>query len=159
MPNNIIKKLQDRYLNKPKLIKFGNQTVSHIVKDYSPITRKYTVELKWNINPNLLNDCAKILLGEHDFTSFCKTTAEIKNKICMIHEAYWKDTREKYIFSIRANRFLQHMVRYLVGTMLEVARGKYALEDFVDLVYGNQTKVVVVRALAKGLFLKKVNYD
>ena len=131
----------------------------HLVKSYSPITRRFAAELKWDINYILLNDCAEILSGEHDFTAFCKATAEVENKICTIYEAEWKDTEGKYIFSIRANRFLQHMVRYLVGTMLEVARGRYEVENFQNLVDNSQSEDVVVRAAAKGLFLKKVYYD
>jgi len=131
----------------------------YLVKSYSTITRKYAAELQWDINPNLLIDCANILQGENDFTSFCKATAEVENKICTIYKAEWEDMGEKYIFRIRANRFLQHMVRYLVGTMLEVARGRYEVRDFKDLMDGIQTEAVVVRAPAQGLFLKKVYYD
>ena len=131
----------------------------HLVKNYSPITRKYTAGLKWDINQKLLDNCAEILLGEHDFTSFCKATAEVENKICNIYEAEWEDTEEKYIFRIQANRFLQHMVRYLVGTILEVARGRYEVRDFNNLVNASQTEAVVVKAPAQGLFLKKVYYD
>ena len=131
----------------------------HLVTNYSTITRKYAAEIKWDLNKKLLNDCAAILLGTHDFTSFCKATAEVENKICIINEVEWKDTGEKYIFRIQANRFLQHMVRYLVGTMLEVARGRYELRDFIDLVNRSQTEAVVVRAPAQGLFLIKVYYD
>ena len=131
----------------------------HLMKNYSPITRKYAAELKWDINSTLLYDCAKILPGEHDFTSFCKATAEVENKICTIYLVEWKDMEEEYIFRIRANRFLQHMVRYLVGTMLEVARGRYLVKDFQNLIVKGKTKAVVVRAPSKGLFLKKVYYE
>ena len=131
----------------------------HLVKNYSPITRKYAAELKLDFNQDLLNDCTEILLGEHDFTSFCKATAEVENKICTIYEAEWKDMGEKYIFSIRANRFLHHMVRYLMGTMLEVAQGRYKMGDFIDLMDNRQTDSVVSRAPAHGLFLKKVYYE
>ena len=55
--------------------------------------------------------------------------------------------------------FLQHMVRYLVGTMLEVSRSRYELSDFKALINGSETAAIVVRAHAKGLFLKKVYYD
>ena len=99
------------------------------------------------------------MLGEHDFTSFCKATAEVENKICTIYEAEWKDMGKKYVFRIRANRFLHHMVRYLVGTMLEVVQGRYKVRDFKDLVDGSQTESVVSRAPAHGLFLKKVYYE
>ena len=51
------------------------------------------------------------------------------------------------------------MVRYLIGTMLEVSRGRYGVRDFKGLVAGNHTEAVVVKAPAQGLFLKKVYYD
>mgnify|MGYP001495762072 FL=1 len=57
----------------------------HLVKIYSPITRRYAVELKWDINYILLNECAEILSGEHDFTAFCKATAEVEKKTCKIY--------------------------------------------------------------------------
>ncbi len=63
------------------------------------------------------------------------------------------------IFRIKANRFLQHMVRYLVGTMLEVARGRFTLKDFQCLLNSVDTEAIIVRAPAKGLFLKEVYYD
>ena len=130
-----------------------------LVKHFSPVTRNYTTPLKWEIHNKLLNECVELLPGEHDFTSFCKAKAEVQNKICIIYKAVWEDMGEKYVFKIRANRFLQHMVRYLVGTMLEVARGRYKGENFQNLVDNSQSEAVVVRAAAKGLFLKKVYYD
>ena len=129
------------------------------VKNFSPITRKYATELKWEINPNLLTQCANFLIGQHDFSCFCKSTAEVDNKICVIYEAKWEEQKKGFIFRIRSNRFLQHMVRYLVGTMVEVSRGRYKLKDFNDLIKCNKTDAIVVRAPAQGLFLKQVNYD
>ena len=131
----------------------------HLVKKQSPFSRKYATELKWDIIPELLYECTDMLKGEHDFTSFCKANTETENKICIIHKASWIDNNDEYIFTIQANRFLHHMVRYLIGTMLEVARGKYTVQNFIDLLDRNTTEVVVARAPAKGLFLKKVYYD
>ena len=130
-----------------------------LIKQYSPVTRNYTTPLKWEIDNKLLKECAELLLGEHDFTSFCKTTAEVENKICTVFSANWEETEEMHIFKIKANRFLQHMVRYLVGTMLEVARGWYTILDFNNLLKNENTNAVVVRAPAQGLYLKKVYYD
>ena len=131
----------------------------HMVKHFSPVTRKYTIPLKWKVNCKLLKECADLLPGEHDFTSFCKSTAEVDHKLCIVHSASWEESTEMFIFKIRANRFLQHMVRYLVGTMLEVERGRYSLTDFINLLNNEKTKAVVLRAPAQGLFLKKVYYD
>ena len=130
-----------------------------MVKHFSPVTRKHTTLLKWKIDRKLLKNCADVLPGEHDFTSFCKVTAEVDHKQCIVHSAYWEETEEMLIFKIRANRFLQHMVRYFVGTMLEVARGRYTLRDFKNLLNNEETEAVVVRAPAQGLFLKQVIYD
>ena len=131
----------------------------YLVENYSPINRQYVANLKWEVDLELLNECATILLGEHDFSSFCKSNSEVENKICKISKAHWKNVGERLIFFVRADRFLQHMVRYLVGTMLEVGRGRYDLMDFLALINNNAKKAMVVRAPAKGLFLKKIYYD
>ncbi len=130
-----------------------------LVKAFSPITRNYTTPLKWKIDKILLNECAELLVGEHDFTSFCKATAEVENKICTVIDSNWGESDEMIIFTIKANRFLQHMVRYLVGTMLEVAKGRYTIAGFQSLLNNEKSKPVVVRAPAQGLFLKKVFYE
>ena len=70
-----------------------------------------------------------------------------------------KQSEEMIIFRIKANRFLQHMVLYLVGTMLDVSRGRYTVLDFNNLLKNEKTIAVVVRAPAQGLYLKKVYYD
>ena len=129
------------------------------VKLFSPVTRNYTTHLKWEIDKNLLNECAELLPGKHDFTSFCKATAEVENKNCTVFDSNWDELDDKLIFNIKANRFLQHMVRYLTGTMLEVARGRYTLADFKSLLKNEKTEAVIVRAPARGLFLRKVYYD
>ena len=130
-----------------------------LVKHFSPVTRNYTTPLKWEIHNKLLNECVELLPGKHDFTSFCKATAEVENKICTVISASWEETEEMHIFRIKANRFLQHMVRYLVGTMLEVARGRYTILDFNNLLNNENTNAVVIPAPAQGLYLKKVYYD
>ena len=130
-----------------------------LVKAFSPVTRNYTTALKWEIDKNLLNKCAELLLGKHDFTSFCKATAEVENKICTVFTSNWEESNEMIIFTIKANRFLQHMVRYLVGTMLEVARGRYTITDFQSLLHFDNPEAVIVRAPSQGLFFKKVYYE
>ena len=130
-----------------------------LIKQYSAVTRNYTTPLNWEIDTDSLNKCAEILQGEHDFTSFCKATAEVENKICTVFSANWEESEEIIIFRIKANRFLQHMVRYLVGTMLDVSRGRYTILDFNNLLKNEKTIAVVVREPAQGLYLKKVYYS
>ena len=131
----------------------------HIVKFFSPIKRNYTVSLKHKIDFKLLVECSEMLIGEYDFDSFCKSTSEVENKNCLVYYSTWEESSDMYIFKIKANRFLQHMVRYLVGTMLEVARGKYTIRDFKNLITNANTTKIVLRAPAKGLFLRKIYYN
>ena len=62
------------------------------------------------------------------------------------------------IFKIKANRFLQHMVRFLLGTMVDVGRGRMTLEDFKLFMDGGHPELAVVRAPAHGLYLAEVSY-
>ena len=130
-----------------------------LVKSFSPIYRNYSTTLRWGIDLKIINECADLLIGEHDFTAFCKANAEVENKICMIFFSQWQEYKDQFIFTIKANRFLQHMVRFLVGTMIEVGRGRYSVSDFKNLLNNISVKKSVVRAPAQGLFLKKVYYD
>jgi len=129
------------------------------VNQYSPLTRKYTAHLTHTVDIALLQQMAKEITGEYDFTSFCKANAEVENKVCTIIKADWEDRENNLIFSIKANRFLHHMVRLLVGTMTETARGRYTLTEFQALLHNIPTKAVVLRAPACGLYLKKVCYN
>jgi tRNA pseudouridine38-40 synthase len=130
----------------------------HFMKQYSPIRRKYAAHLSHNVDFSLLQKCAEQLKGEFDFTSFCKANAEVENKVCIIEFAEWKTMDNQLIFRIKANRFLHHMVRFLVGTMVEVARGRYTVNEFSALLFNTPAKAIVVRAPAHGLYLKKVYY-
>ena len=115
--------------------------------------------LKWDIDSGKINKCVDLLLGEHDFSSFCKANAEVNNKICTVFVAQWSELNDQCIFTIKANRFLQHMVRFLVGTIIEVGRGRYSVLDFKKLLNNESSNKTVVRAPSQGLFLKKVYYD
>ena len=97
-------------------------------------------------------------MGEQDFSSFCKASSEAKDKNCEIFISKWELNNEKYQYHIVGNRFLHHMVRFLVGTMIEVSRGRYSINDFKDMLTLNNTGCFPLCAPAKGLFLKNVYY-
>ena len=130
-----------------------------ICKKYNTIKRNYSANLKYQIDPKILIKCSESLIGEHNFSLFCKSKAEVTNKICIIYLAEWQERDDLLIFRIKASRFLHHMVRYLVGTMLVVARNHYTTSDFISLLNNESKGLRVVRAPAEGLFLKEVNYS
>ena len=99
-----------------------------------------------------------MLIGEYDFSQYSKASSDTENKVCKIYESIWIFDDSKFEFKIIGDRFLQHMVRLLVGTMVEVARNHMSVNDFSKILHGKKTRFDAVRAPAKGLFLNKIYY-
>jgi tRNA pseudouridine38-40 synthase len=106
-----------------------------------------------------LNELALLIMGEHDFTSFSKFNPEVENRVCTITLSEWSNEGEIVNYRIAANRFLHHMVRYLVGSMVEVTRKKMTKSEFEKLLNEPRENVKIFRAPAQGLFLEKVEYN
>ncbi len=95
-----------------------------------------------------MNSAAALLVGTHDFSCFEKSGTDVKTSICTVGEAFWRPYTptvsafgiEKgaegmyWQFRISADRFLRNMVRAIVGTLLEVGRGKRSVQDFTSLI-------------------------
>jgi tRNA pseudouridine38-40 synthase len=75
-----------------------------------------------------------------------------------VFDSKWEKTSKGLTYHVRANRFLQHMVRFLLGTMVEVGRGRMTLDDFKLFMDGGHPELAVVRAPAHGLYLAEVSY-
>ena len=107
----------------------------------------------------LLDRCAVLLPGEHSFRAFAKTGQEARGERCIVHDAKWWEWPPVGIaFRIRANRFLHHMVRYLVGTMVDVARGRRPLDDMRLLLENDGSVRTSPPAPPNGLVLVGVGY-
>ena len=130
----------------------------HMTKKFNPFNHKRSTLMKFNINDSRLIKCSELIIGENDFSSFCKANAEVSNKICTVYKSSWTISGSNYIFHIEANRFLQHMVRLIVGSMLEVARNRYTIGQFQSML-SSQPSISAVKAPADGLYLTKVLYD
>jgi len=125
---------------------------------YSPIERSYYWNVSEEINLKKLDNCANLIIGEHDFTQLSKKNDEINNKICNVYLSKWKVYDDKIYYKIIANRFLHHMVRYLVGIMLEISKGhSITIDDFKLMINGDDRKQIF-RAPSKGLYLKEIYY-
>ena len=130
----------------------------YLTKEYSPFKKNIAWFLKSNIDVKLLEACASVLIGEHDFSMLSKNNIEVQNKNCIIYESVWEDSKNELIYTIKANRFLHHMVRFIVGSSIEVAKSKIDYSDFVDLIH-NKSIISPLCAPSKGLFLYEVIYD
>ena len=132
-----------------------------IKKSVSPFDYKYYHMIKDNIDIDILNQCAEIILKNNDFSNFCKHSPDIDNYFCSIDYSLWEVNLEESViqYRIRANRFLHHMVRMLVGTMLSVSKGSISLEKFKNMFYEKTDRNRLVTAPSRGLYLSKVFYE
>jgi tRNA pseudouridine38-40 synthase len=126
----------------------------------SPFYRPWCWPLERNPDLTLLQRAAALLPGEHAFGAFAKSGQEHRGNRCHVTEARWVPWRDVGVaFRITADRFLHHMVRYLVGTMVDVGLGRRPLDEMVELILHEGTSLVTSPpAPADGLFLTEVQY-
>lgn len=106
-----------------------------------------------------MNEAAAKLLEHDDFTSFAKLNSDNKTNICHVTCARWEVEADGTLrFTIRADRFLRNMVRAIVGTLVDVGRGRYTVDDFEDIIRSRDLSRSSAGAPAVGLFLSNVKY-
>ena len=126
----------------------------------SPFLRRYCWPIEADLDRDLLDEAARSLVGERSFGAFAKAGQEQRGDRCTVRTAFWGPWADLGVaFHIVANRFLHHMVRYLVGTMVEVARGRRPASDLAGLLEGDPGLVTSAPAAPGGLFLARVYYD
>lgn len=105
-----------------------------------------------------LNHLAAMVIGDHDFGAFSRVEVQSDHKRCIVYESFWRNEGAMWIYRIAANRFLHGMVRTLVGTMMDVARGKLTREEFAAIMASRDRTLAGPAAPAKGLVLEAVVY-
>ena len=105
-----------------------------------------------------MNEAAQLLLGRHDFTSFSKLHTDVKTNICTVTHAEWTQRDGDWVFTIEADRFLRNMVRAVVGTLLEVGRGRMPVDGFARVIEARDRCRAGTSAPAHGLYLVDVRY-
>ena len=129
----------------------------HTVKD--PFSRAYSCELHYPLDFKLMNEAARMLLKYEDFGAFCKSGADVKTTLCQVTAAEWHQTSpSSWYFEITANRFLRNMVRAVVGTLVDVGRGRLTLEEFQKVIEGKQRSDAGESMPGNALFLEKIEY-
>ncbi len=113
------------------------------------------------VDPARLQECAAAVVGRHDFTAFTPTETHHVRFSRDVFTAFWEVGRrgELLEFWIEADSFMRHMNRVLVGTMLDVGRGRRSVDQFASLLSGAPRAQAGTTAPAHGLYLAGVGYD
>jgi tRNA pseudouridine38-40 synthase len=125
----------------------------------SPFLRRWCWPLTSPINAESLKQVASAFAGTHSFQSLAKAGQPERGVDCTILHSSWTDWQAGFEYRVIANRFLHHMVRYMVGTMVDVARDRRPAGDVDALLRGESSVETSAPAPASGLFLTKVYYD
>ncbi|MBN1257419.1 MAG: tRNA pseudouridine(38-40) synthase TruA [Planctomycetes bacterium] len=114
--------------------------------------------VSWELDENLLNQATLYILGEHDFTSFADAERDGGDNIRTVERAEWRREGRRLSFEIEGNGFLYKMVRCLVGTLVEVGRGKISPDEFIEILQKRDRTAAGPTAPPAGLHLVRVNY-
>lgn len=131
----------------------------HILLSKSPFLRHYAYRYPLPIDFQLMNEAAQRLFNYTDFTSFSKLHTDTKTNNCKIRRAEWiQDDVNNWTFVIQADRFLRNMVRAIVGTLLDVGRGKLTIPQFCQVIESQNRCAAGSSVPPHALFLSDITY-
>lgn len=126
----------------------------------SPRHRRFCWPLEAELDLEAMERAASVLPGEHSFAAFAKAGQPHLGEICTVHEVGWTRWECGIGFTVTANRFLHHMVRYLVGTLVDIGVGRRPESEIARMLDGGpDTPVTSPPAPPEGLFLTRVRYE
>lgn len=131
----------------------------HISTQKQPFNRQYSWYLYGDLDVQKMNKAAHSLLGKHDFTSFSKTHTQTHTNNCDLQVAKWTQKGAELVFEVKADRFLRNMVRSLVGTLVDVGKGKIEVEEVKRVLDAKDRREAGESVPAHALFLSKISYD
>lgn len=125
----------------------------------NPFMRNAAWIYRGTLDIDAMNAAAKMLPEYDDFTSFAKLNSNNRTNICRIYVSEWSECGDGVLkYTVRADRFLRNMVRSLVGTMVDVGRGRLAPEDFRAVIEARDLSRSSAGAPPQGLFLNDIRY-
>lgn len=131
----------------------------YICTERNPFYRKYRYQVGGVLDMTAMNRAARLLFEYSDFTSFSKLHTDVRTNLCRITQAEWQSPDEtNLVFVITADRFLRNMVRAIVGTLLQVGRGRLSVEEFRQVILCKQRGEAGDSVPGRALFLTDVAY-
>ena len=137
-----------------------SRTYQYIIhKNKDPFQINRSCYLYGNYNMEEMNKAALELFNYQDFSSFAKSNTQNFTNNCKIYKAEWKAENDMLMFTISSDRFLRNMVRAIVGTLLDVGKGKITIDEFKKIIESKVRSNAGLSAHACGLYLTKVEYS
>ena len=130
----------------------------YISRQKDPFKQGTTLTFMGRLNVEAMKQAADYLLEYEDFTSFSKLHTQTATNLCRLTEVRWEQTENQLVFTITADRFLRNMVRAIVGTLLEIGKGKLKPEDMKSIIEAKDRGKAGYSVPAQGLFLEEVRY-
>ncbi len=123
-----------------------------------PYRARWTLHVPQPLDGDAMRAAAAIFVGEHDFTTFRAAACSAKTSLRVCTASRWIDAAPELVYEVTANGFLHHMVRNMVGTLLEVGRRKMRADEITTLLEARDRNLAGPTAPASGLHLVKVTY-
>ena len=128
-----------------------------------PFLENMSWQTVMKLDLDLMNEAAALLLTTDDFTSFAKLHSDARTNICRVSEARWETWRNSFgvpgaVFTISADRFLRNMVRAVVGTLVDVGRGKISVDEFAEIIRRKDRCAAGTSMPPQALFLWDIEY-
>ena len=124
----------------------------------NPFYHHRALYFPYRIAQDTLHQTAAILKEYQNFESFSKRNTQSRTFLCSLSESYWEQQHDQLHYVVRANRFLRGMVRGLVGTQLQVARGRYDLAEFRRIIEARDCTLADFSVAGHGLYLEEISY-
>lgn len=130
----------------------------YISRRKDPFSQRYAWQYTGKLNLDVMNAAAARILSHNDFTCFSKSGADNTTNLCSIQESYLEEKGQMLVYHVKANRFLRNMVRAIMGTLMDVGKGKIEAGRFEEILHHGTRSDAGESVPAKGLFLEKIDY-
>lgn len=122
-----------------------------------PFERRYVHHHPYPLDEGRMIEAARCFEGEHDFVSFASAQREMETTVRTIFESRMERRSNELVYRVRGSGFLMHMVRLIMGTLVEVGKGNLSREDIGEMLAGRRKAIMLLPA--RGLTLVSVEYD
>ncbi len=129
-----------------------------VVQQKNPFLTQAAYYITHPLDVNRMNEAAALMLDHKDFECFSKSNTDVHTYLCDVTRAEWVFEGERLVFHVSANRFLRNMVRAIVGTLIEVGKGKMSIDEFKAVLNSKDRRNAGPSVPAKGLYLATIQY-